>query len=145
MPILNYTTEIAAEKSIAEIQKCLAAHGAMQILADYDDTGNVTAISFRIPIGGNPIAFRLPSDWRPVFKILEDDRKVPRSKKTKEQALRVSWRIIKDWVEAQMAIVETKMVKLDQVFLPYAIVPDGRTLYEAAKSQYLLGPPSADK
>jgi len=37
---------------------------------------------------------------------IQKDPKVPRSKCTDEQALRVSWRIIKDWVKAQMAIVE---------------------------------------
>jgi hypothetical protein len=35
----------------------------------------------------------------------------------------VSWRLINDWVEAQMTIVETTMVQLEQVFLPYVITP----------------------
>lgn len=148
MPILNYTTGIEAEKSIAEIQKCLAQHGASQILADYDADGNVTAISFRILIDEQLIAFRLPSDWRPVLEILKDQyykpkgkRKVPFRLVTKAQALRVAWRIVKDWIEAQMAIVETKMVKVDQVFLPYAVARDGRTLYETVKSSNLLAAP----
>jgi hypothetical protein len=32
-----------------------------------------------------------------------------------------------------MAIVETKMVQLEQAFLPYLIMPDGRTLYERVR------------
>lgn len=141
MPILNYTTGIEAEKSIAEIQKCLAQHGANAILAEYDDEGQVVALSFKILIDDNTLGFRLPSDWRPVLTILEKNPKVPRRLSTKEQALRVSWRIIKDWVEAQMAIVETKMVKVDQVFLPYAIVKNGQTLYEHVKANNLLSAP----
>lgn len=140
MPLLNYTTGIPADKSVAEIQKCLAMHGASSILADYDNEGQVVAISFRIVIDEQPILFRLPSDWRPVLKIIETNPKVPRRLKNKEQALRVSWRIIKDWVEAQMAIVETRMVKVDQVFLPYAVARNGQTLYEAVKASNLLLP-----
>jgi hypothetical protein len=49
---------------------------------------------------------------------------------------------VKDWVEAQMAIVDTKMVQLEQVFLPYVITPDGRTLYERMRdTQFVLPPP----
>ena len=44
--------------------------------------------------------------------------------------MRTAWRITKDWVEAQMAIVETKMVTLPQVFLPYAVTQNGQTVYE---------------
>jgi hypothetical protein len=38
--------------------------------------------------------------------------------------------MIKDRVEAQMAIVDTKIVRLEHVLLSYASMPDGRTLYE---------------
>lgn len=145
MPLLNYTTKVTAEKTVGEIQRCLAAHGAKAILSEYDDKGNVIALSFKVSVGDQDLAFRLPSDWRPVLKLLERDRKVPRSFRTPEQALRVSWRIVKDWVEAQMAIVDTKMVQLDQVFLPYAIMPDGRTLYECVRETHWVLPPAGGK
>jgi hypothetical protein len=109
MPLLNYTTRVSVDKTVGEIQKCLAAHGAKAILCEYDDQGHVIALSFKVSAGQQALAFRLPSDWRPVLKLLEQDRKVPRSFRTLAQALRVSWRIVKDWVEAQMAIVDTRM------------------------------------
>ena len=142
MPLLNYTTEISIDKTIQEIQKCLAVHGASAILAEYDDEGMVVSISFQIVMDEKKIGFKLPSDWRPVLKILETQDGVGRKYRTKEQAIRVSWRIIKTWVEAQMAIVETRMVKLDQVFLPYAVARDGRTMYEVVKAGNLLSAPS---
>jgi hypothetical protein len=77
-----------------------------------------------------------------AFKLLKRDRKVPRSLRTLDQALRVSWRIVKDWVEAQRAIVDTTMVALEQVLLPYAITPDGRTLYERLRATYFVLPPA---
>lgn len=42
----------------------------------------------------------------------------------------MGWRIVKDWVSAQMAILETEMVRMEQVFLPYVMTQSGKTLYE---------------
>ena len=58
-----------------------------------------------------------------------------------DQARRVAWRIVRDWVEAQMAIVELEMAKVDQVFLPYARTPNGQTLYEHVRASNLLSAP----
>ncbi len=62
------------------------------------------------------------------------------------QAVRTAWRIVKDWVEAQMALVETQMVTTRDVFLPYAVMRDGRTLSQHVQSDpgFLLGPGSAE-
>ena len=38
----------------------------------------------------------------------------------------ITWRILKDWVEAQMALLETGMVTMDESFLPY-MVSGGQT------------------
>lgn len=130
MALLNYTTQISVEKTIGEIQQCLVAHGAKAILTEYDDNGYITALNFKITLEKRDIGFKLPTDWRPVLKILENDTKVPQRLCNQEQALRVGWRIIKVWVEAQMAIVETRMVKLEQVFFPYAVTKTGKTVYE---------------
>lgn len=80
------------------------------------------------------MAIRLPCDPKPVLRVLEEQsqqRKVSRHLVNEGQALRVAWRIVKYWVEAQMALLETQMVKMEQVFLPYAIVKNGMTLFES--------------
>lgn len=141
MPILNYTTETEVEKSITEIQKCLREHGANKVLTEYDDTGFITALSFTINLNGRDMGFRLPTDWRPVLEIMRIQKKVlvktshnrtsvDLERLNKEQAMRVAWCITKDWTKAQMAIVETKMVTMPQVFLPYAVTKNGKTVYE---------------
>ncbi len=141
MPLLNYTTKISGEKSVGEISRALAKVGARRVMHEYDDQGYIVALSFEIQLGEQLIAFRLPTDWRPVLKVLERDPKVPRPLKTQEQALRVAWRITKDWVEAQAAYVETNIVTTAQVFLPYAVTNTGATLYEqiASNPSMLLG------
>ena len=128
MPILNYTTKIDVDKTTSEIAKMLSLAGAIAILTEYDREENyIKSISFTLPVGDNVLQIKLPCDWKPMLEILEKDRKVPRNLKTREQAVRVSWRIVKNWVEAQLAIIETKMVKTEEVFLPYIVGNDGRT------------------
>ena len=131
MAILNYTTKIDADKTASEIAKILSMHGAKAILTEYDDKENyVKFLSFKIVVSGVEMGFRLPTDWKPVLHILNENPKVPARLKTNEQAIRVSWRIIKVWVEAQMALVEIGMVKTEQVFLPYLVGKGGKTLGE---------------
>lgn len=148
--ILNYTTKIDPDKTAAEIARCLSMHGANAVLTEYNkDEGYVEGISFQIVLGDKKQGFRLPVDWKPVYEILIKDRKIPWDKEradrlkseVRSQAVRTAWRIVKDWVEAQMALVETKMVNTAQVFLPYVVMKDGRTLSETVTENpsFLLG------
>ena len=123
-----------------EIQSMLAKAGASSIMADYDTDGNIVALSFRLKAPEGDIAFKLPTAWQPVLETLKRQN-VARSLQSPEQALRVAWRITKDWVAAQLAIIETRMVTTAQVFLPYAITKDGSTVYEyiATNQKLLLG------
>lgn len=137
MAILNYTTQIAAEKTIAEISKCLVKHGASKILTDYRD--NIpTAVTFCLTVNGQNVFFALPANYQGVLKALQADPDVPLKLRTKDQALRVSWRIIKDWIEAQMAIVEANLADIAEVFIPYAIHKSGETLYNHLKNTNML-------
>ncbi len=147
MPILNYSTSISFEKTIAEISSCLAKHGATKIIQDFGQLNQnsnpvPTAITFHLQINGQTAAFALPAKYAGVLKAMQKDKKVPRNKCNEEQALRVSWRIVKDWVFAQMALTEAQLAEMAEVFLPYAVTKDGDTLYNKIKgnpSQFLLG------
>jgi hypothetical protein len=148
--LLNYTTKIDPDKTAQEIARILSMHGASAVMTEYDPVDNfVTALSFKITLDDQQMSFRLPTDWRPVYEILIKGKKVPYDTNRKAhfesewklQAVRTSWRIVKDWTEAQMALVETQMVTTAQVFLPYAVMRDGRTLSEhvASDPKFLLG------
>lgn len=151
MALLNYTTKIDPDKTCAEIGKILSSHGAMRLMTEYDEeNGSVSALSFQIRMANDQVAgFKLPCDWRPVYKILIAGKKIPWDTKRKQkfesewqlQAVRTAWRIVKDWCEAQMALVETQMVKTEEVFLPYLVMQGGQTLAEKiqANPQFLLG------
>ena len=131
MPILNYTTSIAVEKTTSEIQGKLARAGAQAVMTEYDAEQILSAVSFRMMCNSIMISFRLPAQIDRIYVLLQNDDKVPRKLKTREQAARVAWRIIKDWIEAQLAIVEAEQAEMVEVFLPYAQNPTtGTTLFE---------------
>jgi hypothetical protein len=65
------------------------------------------------------------------YKNSYDQRTFLAKTSARDQARRVAWRIIKDWIDSQMAIVESEQAAMAQVFLPYAEVgKDGLSVYE---------------
>lgn len=135
MAIKNYTTKIAVEKTVSEIEVILSKHGAKKILKDYDGGGHVCGISFMVETPAGGIPFKLPIDlkaWVSLVNRAVDERKLPqRFLHDADQARRVGWRVIKDWIDAQLAIVETQTVTIEQVFLPYAYdLRTDETMYE---------------
>lgn len=134
MSILNYTTTITAEKTASEIQQRLAKAKAQAVLCEYGDDGVMNAMSFRIGTVNGPVYFRLPANTDGVLRALTRDKKVPQRLKTRQQAANVAWRVLKDWIEAQLAIVEAEMAEVMEVFLPYAVRLDGATVFESIQS-----------
>jgi hypothetical protein len=145
MALLNYTTSISAHKTVAEIQSKLAKAGAHQVLHEYVSDGTVSALSFRIKTKFGDMAFRLPANIDAVEAVLGKQFKRNSKFAHREQAERTGWRILKDWVEAQLALIETGMVSVEQVFLPYAQNQSGQTVYEALVEKRFSGLALPDK
>lgn len=115
------TTKIPAGQTVAEIQRILGEYGASAVMTEYDK-GEVQAVVFKILFLDKAVPFRLPCRWEPIYSRFLNRRKrvQERSKDTfEDQAKRVAWRQILRWVEAQMALVETSIVQIHEVFLPY--------------------------
>ena len=142
MPIANYTTTISADKTVGEIQGMLSRAGASAVMFEFEST-IVTAVSFKIPHNDVMISFRLPSNIEKMYVYLQNSD-IPHRLRSREQASRVAWRIIKDWLRAQLAIIETEQAEMVEVFLPYAQNPaTGQTLYEQLEAggfKQLTGP-----
>jgi hypothetical protein len=141
--LLNYTTSISGDKTVSEIQGKLALAGARQVLHEYDGFGNVSSVSFRINTQFGEMAFRLPANIRAVEEVLKRQARAGKIARKFEndpaQAARVAWRILKDWIEAQLALIETGMVTVEQVFLPYAQNATGQTIYESLLEKKFSG------
>ncbi len=139
MPILNYTTKVDAITTMGEIKIILRKHGARKILEEFaqdgTDDGRVEALSFTIMTPDGEKGFKLPANVSAVYTVLQKQK----VKCDWEQAERVAWRIIKDWVAAQMAILEAEMVTLEEIFFPYLLDAAGeKTLFQAYRDKQLL-------
>ena len=139
MPIKNYTTVVPANRSITEIQDTLVKHGATGVLYKYEQgTGRIEALQFLLRIKNKDVTFSLPVHWKQFQRVLANQQV---SKwKDEDDVYRVAWRNIRDWVMAQLALYETEIVEMPQVFLPFATDAKGQTLYEKmVDGKFLLG------
>lgn len=134
MPIKNYTTKIPAAQTVGEIQALLAKHGVRAIFLEYDGNANVVGVSFRASTPHGVCSFRLPAHVDNTLAVLERQS----VKCDWEMAERVAWRNVKDWIDAQMALIEMETVTVDEVFFPYMLDGSGKTLYEAFSTNGLL-------
>ena len=131
--IKNYTTDIPVHQTIAEIQRLLGENGATGVAFDYDGQGSIKAVYFRIKFNDRELPFRLPAKEEEVYKTLfanmigHTDRLV---KMRRERAKMIAWRVCKLWLEAQLTHVNLGQAKMEEVFLPYLVTGNGKTLYE---------------
>lgn len=139
MAIKNYTTKVPADRSISEIQTSLIKHGAIGVMYEYEPgTGKIAALRFLLPIKDTKVSFSLPIEWRKFQEVIKKDG--IKRWDDPDYCYRVAWRCLRDWVLAQMALYETQMVEMPQVFLPFATDKTGKTLYEQIqKGNFLLG------
>ena len=133
--IKNFSTIISPEKTIAEIEKMLAIYGATKIMKQYDEEGNPVLLAFMIQTDRGEMPIKLPVNLEGIqstFKKQVSDGKLPKSYcDNKEQAMKVGWRIIKDWLDAQLTLINVEMVKIEEIFLPYIYdMMSDKTMYE---------------
>lgn len=135
--IKNYSTEVPAETSISQIEKILASFGAEAVMKEYTTDGKVHSLSFKFQNQG----FKLPANINGVKEVLFAGRRSYHGrdsmKKREDRAYRVSWRIIKDWIHAQLSLIASGQATPQQIFFPYMF--DGkRTLYQKYVEDKLL-------
>lgn len=129
MPIMNYTTKIDAHRTVGEIQRTLAKIGASNVSVDYSD-GEPASLLFLLNLKDKYFSFRMPANWRGIYTLLVNDSMVAKALKTELQARNVAWRILQDWVESQLALIEAQLATPVEIFLPYLVAKDGLTLYQ---------------
>lgn len=132
MAIKNYSTTVSAMQSVGEITIALAKHNAKEISQNYKN-GKITAVSFVIDTPAGEQRVLLPADVERFRAVLQNQK----VKCDYEHAEMVAWRNVRDWVLAQMALLETAMVSFAEIFLPYIATPNGGTIYELFEQNIL--------
>lgn len=139
--IKNYTTEIPASRTIAEIQQMLGENGVTGVASDWKD-GMIVSIYFRVAYKGRELAYRLPVKvdevYRTLFGNMIGESAYGDSRRAK--SLNIAWRICKLWLEAQLTHINLGQAKMEEVFLPYMVVGENLTLYESMESRGMLLP-----
>jgi hypothetical protein len=139
---LNYTTSIPAMKTAGECQAILAQAGAASAAVHYE-AGEPSGLSFSLKTPHGTRNFTLPVNVEGAHRMLVKAQGNGQLRAhvgkalitSRDHAARVAWRVVKDWLEAQLAIIAANMASLDEVMLPYLHVDDSRTLYQAYRER----------
>lgn len=121
----------------ANIQKMLVGAGARQIMFEYDDNGLSTGITFVVNTPKGQIPVKLPVRLEKIRRVFDRDGV---SYRDEMQPYRTGWKNIHDWIDAQLALLDTEMVKLEEIFLPYMATPDGHTFFEVMENKGFMLP-----
>ena len=116
-----------------EIETKLSKFGATHIMKLYEN-GVPKGLAFQLNIKGNIIPYKLPMKEDKILIVFNNQvRKGLITKKYLndiEQARRTGWRIIKDWLTSQLALIEIEVARPEEIFLPY--------MYDAQTNQTLF-------
>ncbi len=144
------TTQVDAQKTAGEIISELVSSGATSINTDYKD-GEVSGLRWVLRINGQDMLFDMPVRIEPIFQIFQK-RHDPWSRsqyaeRDWAQAVRVAWRQLLRWVQAQNAMIETGMVQAVEVYLPYMVVHagTGQTLFQRMTETQFKALPAPEK
>lgn len=129
--------------------------GVSGITKEYGPNAEIIALKFHIKVDPNmpEITIRLPADRYAAQQALwldyadgdplsqdgqhlawsmSGNRKKKIKADFKDQAERTAWKIVQDWIEVQMSMIQMRQADTLQVFLPY--VWDGKqTVYQRIK------------
>lgn len=137
MPIANYSTDVAVEKSMGEVIGALTKRGVTRISTMFDDDGRPAGIAFTMKTEYGIHEFELPVRTAGVQAALIKDGVQPKFR-TYEHAAKVAWRIARDWLRAQSALIDAELATLDEVMSPYLVLDNkGTTVYAAIRAQGL--------
>jgi hypothetical protein len=118
---LNYTTTIEPIKSAGDCTSILAVHGATEISTTWQG-GEPVGLKFVIVTAYGPMAYTLPINVNGTHKVLiqaQNKGRISARFATEDQAKRVAWRVMHDWLKVQLALVEAGVAEFAQVMLPY--------------------------
>lgn len=144
--LFTESTDVPAQKSVAEIIALLMHAGAVAINQDLKD-GKLTGLSFVLPFSGGRIPYQLPLRVGPVFDKINGRRdpygrfsRKEMAPKDREQAERVAWRQLYWWLKSQLALIDLGMVEAAEVLMPYMLGPDGRSFFDTYRPKMLAAP-----
>ncbi len=141
----NYAsgTSVAVSKSKAEIEQTLIRFGADQFISGWAADRGLAMIQFRYE--GRMVKFTLAeadiNEDRFRYGMPETkqrERNADAAYKAWEQDCREQWRALALCIKAKLVAVEAGVAAFETEFMPYTLLPDGRTAAEFMEPQLQL-------
>jgi hypothetical protein len=141
----NYTSTVPVINSINKIEYRLAQAGATHIGKTYEKE-RPTGLMFQLMINNIPNTFQIPAKTEKVYHYMySQKRKRPtaiQADSIRQQADRTAWKILADWVDIQITLIQMEQAEAAEIFLPYHFNhKTGQTLFQEVKEnnfKYLL-------
>lgn len=128
------TTEISSAKTVGQIIGELGEYPFVrQVSQTFNGSGGVRSIEFLITDEQLGItSYRLEPRIEEIFKILQGKQTDPVKweEKDRQRAPKVAWRQIYRWMQAQLAMVDSKMAAPQEVFFAHMVNKDGTTMFQ---------------
>lgn len=140
--IKNYTSDVAVNKSLGLIKKRLVSAGATHIAEFYNEQTHILeGIIFQIRVKDNYVTYKLPSNVpEVVIYFVAAIKKAHKGTRERviDQAVRTAWKILADWVDIQISMVEIGKREVQELFFQYAYsqIKD-KTIYEMLQNNYV--------
>lgn len=132
------STSVSPEKSRAEIETTLRRYGADGFMSGWDDQEATAFIQFRLKERIVRIALPLPTRASLTQTSKTGTPRTERQWTTLlEQDTRQRWRALLLVTKAKLEAVASHVSTFEQEFLPYIVMPDGRTVGDLALPQVL--------
>lgn len=128
MFLKNYTSNVPVSTTIVRIEAVLIRCCVNSISKEYDPSGNVAALIFKMPVGGKMQSVRFPVDADKATDVLwenyqEEHPKIRQGRKERvdfcEQGNRTAWKIAQDWIEVEMSRIQMRQAEPLEIFLCY--------------------------
>lgn len=121
-------TDVSSDRPKAEIEKILRKYGANEFVSGWNE--NQAMIMFTME--GRKVKFLLPLPPKEDFSRTETGRarKPNQIEEAYEQGIRQRWRALNLAIKAKLEILECGISSFDEEFLPYIVLPSGKTVAE---------------
>lgn len=135
---LNYTTTVSAEKTAGECLEILRKHGAKRTGLAYGGDKLPMGITFVLDTRWGPRGYEIAVNVEGTHQALVrawQRGEIKRSYTAPAQGQRVAWRVVKLWLESNLALVEAGLQEAERVLLPYMLLAPEHTMFEEYDQQ----------
>jgi hypothetical protein len=128
------TTEVPIDRSRGEIERIVTKHGATSYAYGWQDANAVITFDLK----GRRYRFHVPLPDRGAREFNFTEGRGTRRTATAAaelwtQACRARWRALALIIKAKFVAVEDGIVSIEEEFMPYVVLPNGRTVADEAR------------